>query len=672
MPKELKKRGRRAEKQARSTNTNDNHRNKRRKIAEEYEHDFDISGEAGDDFINFGQVIGSNKGDEEDTTFYGLLTEEEQQYYSNVNAKINAHDFEDSLDQVSFIEAVHRETANKEIKVASSQSCSRYLEKVIRLSTAKQLRALFLAFLQDIDYLVQHRFGSHCVQTLFSEASKYVEFRSITVDESSTSFETLFLEAAAKLQRNGGYLITEKFASHTIRVLLLVLSGLPLEDAAAKDIIASRKKENVEISQITEPLSVQTRKIPDSFRRAWQDFVQSSISGLDTTYLQALATSPLGSPMLQLFLRMELSESLDKDHHDRYLLQRLIPSQKFEPESEESKFVSGLVYDASGAYLVQILVRYLPGKSFKRLYKNLFKTRVGKLAKNDIASYVATSIFERIGKEDLTDAVEKVIPELTGLVKRNRLAVIRSLLERSEVRGANLEPMREAFLKIYGHEPGQLLTEMLHLDSLAKRAGPEATNPKVENSTTSIQSSLLAQSMLRCHAMSDLIQDGLREQSDSLLKQMAQDPSLSRVIQAALVSDVCEARFLRQFVPRFYNLVPDLAIDPSGSHVVDALWTATKAIHFMKERIARVLQNNETRMRESVYGRRVWKNWAMDLYQRRPAEWQATAKDFDKKSQDNLNRDSPKAGIELARERFMKKQMRKDNKNNDIVVSSAA
>lgn len=666
MPKELKKRGRRAGKQNKEADCRDGPPTKKRRT-EEPQPSFAVNGDAGDDLITFGQDYENEDQDDQQTTFYGLLTEEEQEYYANVNNKISANDFENEEDRANFIEAVHRESNGKEIKVASSQSSSRYLETIIRLSTANQLRSVFLAFLQDLGYLVQHRFGSHCCETLFLESAKHVDAKSKSTEDGDTSFENLFLEAATKLQANIGFLLTERFASHTIRVLLLVLSGQPLQDAAAKETVGSRKKEKPGLLQHHETGSTEVRKVPHSFKKARRDLVTAAVSGLDTNYLRALATSPTGNPVLQLLLRIELSEDAEEGQNDHIVLQKLIPDQNFEPESDSSKFVSSLVYDSTGAYLVQTLVRNLPGKTFKKMYRNLFRDRIGKLAKNEIASYVAISIFERVGKDDLAHAVEELVPELPGLVERNRLAVVRTLVERSSVRGVDLLPIREVLAQTYGSDPKVRLQKMLKLEGLAPSVGEEGDEKGKERLPVDLQGSLLAQSMLRTSQLCEFVQDTLLAQSDSILFQLAKSPVASRIIQVALTSEKSSSKFLRQIVPLFNNMVPDLATDVSGSYVVDALWNATNGSHFMKERIAKALQSSEPKLRDSIYGRTVWKNWHMDLYQRKQREWQAIAKGLDQEpTQENDSRPR-KSAIELARERYMQKQP----KNNQHKATGA-
>ncbi|KAJ9656686.1 Nucleolar protein 9 [Neophaeococcomyces mojaviensis] len=665
MPKELKKRGRRFEKQQQKLEGLEGPPPKRRRISETHEAvNFDVTGDAGDDFISFGHQQDDHEEGVQATTFYGLLTEDEQEYYANVNNKISANDFESDEDRDLFIDAVYRESAGKEIKLASSQSCSRYLERVIRLSTPSQLKSLFQAFLQDLDYLIQHRFGSHCCETLFLQAARHVNLRPEGTSEEESTLESLFLQAAEKMEANIGFLLTERFASHTIRVLLLVLSGQPLDDESARDVVASRKKERIELSQQSEPTSSENRKVPGSFKKARKDLGRSAVSTLDTTYLRALATHPTGNPVLQLLLRLELSDDDDSNgSNDRVVLRKLIPEGDFDPESDSGKFVSGLVYDSAGAHLVQTLVKFLPGKAFKKMYRNLLRERIGKLAKNEIASYVAVSIFERVGKDDLSHARDAVIPELPGLVERNRLAVIRSLIERCSSRGVDLMPFEKPLKELYGGDSSSVLNQMLKLQPSNTDADMEGQDGEKgigsAKSTVDLQGSLLAQTILRTEQLSGIIQQSLLAQSNDTMRRLAKNTVSSRVIQVALTTDVSPTSFRRQLVPKFYSMVAELAVDSSGSHVVDALWSATDGSHFMKERIAKLLQENEQQLRDSMHGRTVWRNWNMDNYQRRSAEWHAAAKGIKHKEAEGQENAPTKSAIQLARERHMQKQAKK-------------
>lgn len=157
--------------------------------------------------------------------------------------------------------------------------------------------------------------------------------------------------------------------------------------------------------------------------------------------------------------------------------------------------------------------------------------------------------------------------------------------------------------------------------------------------------------------VSELIFSSLLAQpSDSLLR-LSKDPTASRVIQQALASPTSTRQFRRQFTAQFSGHLNELALDSSASHVVDALWEATKDIFFVKERMAQELAQNELALRDSFVGRAVWRNWSMDLYKRRRGEWAAKAKGLGGQPEDsNGQGQRPKSRIEMARAKFAAKE----------------
>ena len=678
MPQENKKRGRREEKKRKhEADPEGDHLSKRRKSEdldnEALAQDFQVDGDAGDEFVSFGI-----KPSLEQTQFYGLLDEEEQAYFTNVNQKISANDFESDEDRTTFVEAVHRELQGKELRIASSQSCSRHLEKIVMLSTPKQLRQLFAAFLADLTYLVQHRFGSHCCETLFLQAAKYVgpgTESAFGEDDDKTTMEDLFLKAVNELEPNIGYLLTERFASHTIRVLLLVLSGEPLEESSMKALLASKRKEKLDSAPgETTNLQLERRKVPRPFKDALSKLIASSVTSLDTTYLRALATHPTGNPVLQLLLRLELTMSdKAKKLRDDALFRKLLPDESLEEDSESARFVSGLLYDPTGSRLIEILVQHTPGKIFKVLYKNVFKPRLGSMVKNDIASYVANKIIERLGKDDLLEAMDVVLPEIPSLLARHRIGSVKVLVERCNVRAVDLQPLAESVQSVYGENKSELLGQMLNIEAGAgktnsKSKKTEEAETEVPQIRSDVHGSLLAQAMLRAPTTAPIVQEGLLATPTTQLIQFAQDPVASHILQVALTAPEGNFSFRKQFIPRFYSHMDLLATSASGSHLADALWPATNGLQFMKERLALELQNHESTIRESKYGRSVWKNWSMDLYSRRFRDWQAVAKSYKdaptepvasmEDGKEQPDKTTKKSAIQLARERHVQKQAR--------------
>lgn len=80
--------------------------------------------------------------------FFGMLDEQEQEYYKYADEQLDeTHQaFETAEDREKFINDFWGETDGKAIKVAHSQSCSRILERFIRIATPAQLKLLFQQF----------------------------------------------------------------------------------------------------------------------------------------------------------------------------------------------------------------------------------------------------------------------------------------------------------------------------------------------------------------------------------------------------------------------------------------------------------------------------------------------------------------------------------------------
>jgi nucleolar protein 9 len=91
------------------------------------------------------QLSGGHGGADNPTAppFYGTLDEGEQAYFKQADNILEVNQFPNDDERALFVANVYREAAGKELKVANSQSCSRFLERLIRMSTASQLKGLF-------------------------------------------------------------------------------------------------------------------------------------------------------------------------------------------------------------------------------------------------------------------------------------------------------------------------------------------------------------------------------------------------------------------------------------------------------------------------------------------------------------------------------------------------
>ncbi len=464
--------------------------------------------------------------------------------------------------------------------------------------------------------------------------------------------ETLFLYTLNELEGNLGFLMSDQFASHPLRILLVVLSGMPLNAVGSSSVLQSKKKEHVSITggqSIPIEEKTEVRMVPDSFHTALEKTMAGAVAGLDTTYLRALATHPIANPVLQLLLEIELTRSGKQSAKDsKSLFRKLIPDDTLEG-TESASFISNLVYDTIGSRLLEVIIINAPGKTFKALYKGLFKDKLGTFAKNEVAAFVVIKIIERLNKEDLVTAVDEICPQIDTLIKRSRTSVIKTLIERCRVRHLDASSISTGLEQAYGEGPSERLVTMLRVSTERADGMAEDRRKQLDyKDSAKTHGSLLAQCMLDAPGvLREFISDGLLATETPLLITMAKDRTASRVLQTALVCPEQAPKFRRLLIPRFYGHIGDLAVDAVASHVVDSFWEATNGLTFIRERIANELAQHESALRASISGRAVWRNWKMDIYKTRRREWLN-----DTKGQ-SLDKVKPaKTGIELARERF--------------------
>ena|ERR1700761_2767663 len=147
MPKANKKRGRRAEKKRKLEGANDEPVSSKRQkhhdpdIDNDNAHDNDLDIAA--DYVPLEENAGHAPNDR---PFYGLLDEEEQEYFRKAGEMLELNQFSGPDDRQAFVESVYKQAENKELKLANSQSCSRVLERLIQLSSPAQLKMLFQKF----------------------------------------------------------------------------------------------------------------------------------------------------------------------------------------------------------------------------------------------------------------------------------------------------------------------------------------------------------------------------------------------------------------------------------------------------------------------------------------------------------------------------------------------
>jgi nucleolar protein 9 len=148
MPKEHKKRGRRAEEKKRKHKDDDQNDDRAEFKRPRHSSDGDVVME--DVQTSEGEQLYNQDGlaypNPDEAKYFGMLDEDEQEYFKRADDMLELNQFSDADERSTFLASVYKEAEGKELKMACSQSCSRLMERLIQASTAGQLKTLFQKF----------------------------------------------------------------------------------------------------------------------------------------------------------------------------------------------------------------------------------------------------------------------------------------------------------------------------------------------------------------------------------------------------------------------------------------------------------------------------------------------------------------------------------------------
>jgi nucleolar protein 9 len=590
-----------------------------------------------------------------ETEYFGTLADEEQEYFRRADEMLELNQFGGAEERDMFLQSVFEEAKSKELKLASSQSCSRLMERLIQLSNTSQKKRLFEAFAGHFLSLVQHRFASHCCEALFLRSAGVVsqELSGFMMDTTGAdsadqgpeeSMENLFLATLDELEGSMSFLITDRFASHTLRVLLLVLSGRPLEDVAFKTLMKSKKKENISVagSAAANEQNQGLRAVPESFTGAVTKIIRDSTAAMDDTSLRILATHPIGNPTLQLFLELDLSlnKTDQKASSDqKTLLFQLLPGAPqslFEENSSAAEFINGMIYDQIGSRLVETIIIHSPGKIFKALNQNIFLPRIQGYVRNDVSCYPAIRVLNRIGKDQLVEAVDKILPTVPQLVSKSRYNVLRTLFERCSARGLQdqVKKLMKGVREGCGRQPADLVVTLCSLQE--KDESKKKDTHQLTKNEYAIQShgAQLLTTLLSIPGPAKGVHESLSALSAEQLLRLANTsmPTVN-LLTTALLTPSPNAVFQKSTVNTLMPHISTLATSQFGHNVIVAIaQVPTRGKDFsvpahIKEGVMQTLAGQEREMRDCWMGRSAWRAWKGDMWKTRRGDWKAWIKE---------------------------------------------
>ncbi|KAJ1727766.1 Nucleolar protein 9 [Coemansia biformis] len=587
---------------------------------------------------------------------YGLVNPDLQKYLKSCEGMLDGPEFETTEDRDIFVRNVYAEMKNHELQLTTDHECSRILEKLFKISSEYQIRRFFSITKDDTLRLAIHRFSSHTLQTLLllSAAALEREVRGEandfaadaeadggdsagTVRTEIPNFEQLVLGVVEALTPHWAFLMSNEYASHILRVLLLVLSGKPIEDqASSKNSIKSKRSTKYMEDRNGAPvghrsLSAQ-RAVPESFAAALERLLSAANGAMSDIIARGFTCSAVGSPVLQLMLELDADRGaleaqgslLDK------CLMGLISDGAGNENPRRDAAIKMALEDVVGSHFLQKVAETVSPPLFQTLYDRYFGDNLKKLALHPIANFVVQSMFSNAkdGRQ-LKAMIAQAEPLVHNLLFCRRPGVVRALLDSCVRLGAGYTEIMNALYRGLGASEAVERKELINLLAFLITY-PEFAKADYYQLPFSIQGSLIIQSIVQFPGSGhEPLLESYFGQDPERLVSWCKDASGSRIIEAIVSSTHIPPKSKRKVLEGYVGKFVDLAADKYGSHVVDACWAAA-GIEF-KEKIVSELVQADARLQDSPFGRTVLRNCGAEQYKRRADEWRQRERNIEKR-----------------------------------------
>ncbi|CCK71649.1 RNA-binding RNA processing protein NOP9 KNAG_0H02345 [Huiozyma naganishii CBS 8797] len=578
--------------------------------------------------------------------FFGVLDREELEYFKQAEATLALDAFETPEEKQHFVASVVGEAAGKELKLVTSQICSKLMERLILECDDSQLRTLFQAFNGVFFGMACHKYASHVLETLLVRSAALVEKELLTPSFDAqpaegdvfVSMENMFLFMLNEMRPHLREMVQHEYASHVLRLLILILSSKLLPSTVQNNSTLRSKKSKIARKMIelgdNEDFN-RTYQTPESFKGQLRDLIttlygsftngaqsKADVTTSMVTKFRELCVDKVASPVVQLIIQVE--GIFDRDRS----FWRLVFAVGDEKDAKEESFLEYLLSDPVGSHFLENVIAFGRIKYVERLYRLYMADRIVKLAKRDTTgAFVVQSLLKHLKSKEVREILDALVPELDILLNSN-MDFGTTIIESSNKEGNYLreEVIGQLVKKYYSAAEANILESALSLSS-STLGNTRDDWPTVDERRRSL---FLEQLIDYDDKFLNITTDSMLALPEERLLQMCYHGVFSHVVEHVL--QVQRVDFIKRKL--LLNVLckdaVGMACNAYASHVMDKLWDFTAKLALYKERIAGALMKESEKVKNSTYGRQVWKNWNLELYARKRWDWKQLVKEHDK------------------------------------------
>ncbi|XP_038156332.1 nucleolar protein 9 [Cyprinodon tularosa] len=547
-------------------------------------------------------------------------------YFRRVGERLS-EGFEDDEEREMFVKNVLTEVKGKASLVATDQTGSITLERLLQLSSPEQVGEV-LAELggesgSGFKEVSCDRCGGHVVESALRQMSRWEEFSQKDPskssedaddddeeEESSGVLETQVLLLSQAVRENSAEFIRHIHGTHVVRTLLHVLGGCV---GPPRTETHPGGKEQRAAPQLTD------FEIPTSFWYELKSLTETLMENINLS-----VTDAISSTVFQTMLTV--------CHRKRPKLckQLLKRTMEYLTSRSSAPGVSPLLVflkDQASSRLIETIIQLAHLSLLRDLYKNHLKGSLVDLALHPIANFPIQRLTAASAKYKLfLKLFNEMIQGMEAVLAAGHMGVIVQLAESCAESGERQDEMMRCLLNAFHcAEPGSrhvcclplfmsLLTYEVYYQSDTTEG---STQKEVPLTSICYHGSRLVQALAKFKERSHLL-SSLRTLSPSDLLTMACNPFGSHVLQALITtsSDKGRGKILKRLEGQYLQM----ACSKVGSRMLEAVWNCASLSQ--RQSIAQELVSSESKLRSDQFARHIWAKFALSHFAHRRAHWQ--------------------------------------------------
>ncbi|KAG7158750.1 nucleolar protein 9-like [Homarus americanus] len=573
------------------------------------------------------------------------LSEEEYNYYMRVFEQLKHVDGEEKEILVrNFFYELEREGQVKSL--ASNQVISRILDDALPLADIKQVQALSQVFATDLRPTCIDPYASHVLQTLLTLSLKYGQRGAVqkrceendegetkeiiieVTDEQREEFNTFMNKVGRFVYNNLEDFVCNTYASHVIRTVLEICSGVELQDSVKSSHRA----------QTTHALQKEVGKfitVPSKLKELLHDI---AVRFTKLPNLSEIIQYDCGSAVLQSLLMVlrDVEEEQCQTLVTHILQHGLTGVSAYYDDGSNYEGVPvglpTLFQDKPASRLLEVMIMSSTAEQQKEIFQQYFKGNMKTLVQHHSANFAVQKLLSSWKEKDtFGELFEEVCEALEAATEAQHMGVVHALSQACRRLSASQSRCMQALMQLLGcWEPERLqvqfapmlLRMMPYKEYQAKHS--EGNLPPI-----SLQGALTLQELLHFHKPIKVV-NSLLDMSVADLQVMACDPRGSHVVDAFVLSTFLGAKNREKFLNRFKGTCTSLACSKHGSRSLEALWKVASTK--IKTQICSELVVDELKLKGSPFGIIIYTNFQVHMFRRGDkSDWQELIDKAEKK-----------------------------------------